>query len=144
WASARYGFPIDRAHVFGHREISEKTAYHGNPTACPGPSMDLEYIVRRARELATAGTSDFIKHIGRGAKMETVVKAPNGTVVHIAPGAKYNFGSADEYNRARDQINTLRRFGGSNIMPLPAITEVRPVGWDTFEFLCKYAGVEAS
>lgn len=42
WASKRYGFPIDRQHVIGHREVP------GAATACPGPSMDLEKIVQYA------------------------------------------------------------------------------------------------
>lgn len=45
WAAARYGFPIDRTHVIGHREVP------GQATACPGPSMDLDRIVARAIEL---------------------------------------------------------------------------------------------
>lgn len=85
---------------------------------------------------------DFIKHRGTDPKMEFVVKAPNGTVVHICPGAKYDFGSAKEYNTARDQFNTIRKSKGSNVMPLPRLDKVRPVGWDTFEFICKYCGVD--
>ncbi|QIG57881.1 lysin A [Microbacterium phage PauloDiaboli] len=46
WASKRYDFPIDRTHVIGHRETP------GAATACPGPSMDLEKIVRLAKEFA--------------------------------------------------------------------------------------------
>ncbi|WP_259363550.1 peptidoglycan DD-metalloendopeptidase family protein [Microbacterium esteraromaticum] len=45
WASKHFGFPIDRTHVIGHRET-------GAATACPGPSMDLDGIVKRAQELA--------------------------------------------------------------------------------------------
>src|SRR5690606_22734024 len=44
WASKRYGFPIDRKHVIGHKEVP------GAATACPGPSMDLDKIVRYAIE----------------------------------------------------------------------------------------------
>ena len=60
WAADRYGFPIQRGSVavgdvvtvpgvVGHRETpaGRKTA-----TACPGPSMDLDWIVGRAREIA--------------------------------------------------------------------------------------------
>lgn len=46
WASKRYGFPIDRTHVIGHREVP------GAATACPGPSMDLDKIVKLAKEFA--------------------------------------------------------------------------------------------
>jgi len=43
WASLRYGFPVDREHVKGHREAPNVPA-----TACPGPSMDLDKIVSYA------------------------------------------------------------------------------------------------
>lgn len=43
WAAGRYGFPIDREHVIGHREVP------GQATACPGPSMNLDHIVELAR-----------------------------------------------------------------------------------------------
>lgn len=39
--------PIDREHVIGHNEAGV------NATACPGPDMDLDYIVQKARELVT-------------------------------------------------------------------------------------------
>lgn len=38
-------FVLDRAHLIGHNEAGS------NPTACPGPSMDLDRIVKRAREI---------------------------------------------------------------------------------------------
>lgn len=47
WASKRYGFPIDRQHVLGHREVPNVPA-----TACPGPSMNLDKIVTLAQEYA--------------------------------------------------------------------------------------------
>lgn len=37
--------PIDREHVIGHNEAGV------NATACPGPDMNLDYIVERARQL---------------------------------------------------------------------------------------------
>lgn len=43
WASQRYGFPIDRTHVIGHREVP------GSATICPGPSMPLDRIVELAK-----------------------------------------------------------------------------------------------
>lgn len=59
WSSARYGFPIQRGAVnpddsvarlgvVGHRETP---AGKSTGTACPGPSMDLDWIVNRAREI---------------------------------------------------------------------------------------------
>lgn len=60
WASKRYGFPIQRGAVadgnvvtrpgvVGHRETP---AGRQTSTSCPGPSMDLDYLVRRAFEIA--------------------------------------------------------------------------------------------
>ena len=60
WASQRYGFPIQRGAVadgdrvtvpgvVGHRETPAGKA---TGTACPGPSMDLDWIVNRARQIA--------------------------------------------------------------------------------------------
>lgn len=46
WASKRYGFPIDRTHVIGHRETP------GASTICPGPSMPLDRIVELAKVYA--------------------------------------------------------------------------------------------
>lgn len=45
WASKRYGFPIDAAHVRKHSDVYA--------TACPGPSMDVSRIIKRAIEIAT-------------------------------------------------------------------------------------------
>lgn len=46
--ATRYGFPIDRDHVVGHGELYSR--YRASyPTACPGPSMDLDALVRKAR-----------------------------------------------------------------------------------------------
>jgi len=53
WSAKRYGFPIDRDHVFGDREITAKTGIQTRSTECPGPSMDLDRIVKRAQEIAT-------------------------------------------------------------------------------------------
>lgn len=41
----RFAVPLDRAHIVGHREVP------GNSTACPGPSMDLDAIVKRAQQI---------------------------------------------------------------------------------------------
>lgn len=51
WASKRYGFPIDRQHVLGHREVPNVPA-----TACPGPSMDMDKIVTLAKKYAAETT----------------------------------------------------------------------------------------
>lgn len=60
WAAQRYGFPIQRGRVdagdvvavpgvVGHRETP---AGRQTGTACPGPSMDLDWIVNRAQQIA--------------------------------------------------------------------------------------------
>lgn len=56
WASKRYGFPIDRNHVFGDREIEAKTGIKTRATICPGPSMDLDKIVELAKKYAEEPT----------------------------------------------------------------------------------------
>lgn len=59
WAAQRYGFPIQRGRVadgnrveipgvVGHRETP---AGRQTSTACPGPSMDLDWLVERARQI---------------------------------------------------------------------------------------------
>lgn len=56
--SQRYGIPLDRSHVIGHREVYTRFRV-GYATACPG-ALDLDGIVGRARALvagATPGTS---------------------------------------------------------------------------------------
>lgn len=55
WASKTYGFPIDRDHVMGHSEARARFDTSIPATACPGPSMDLNYIVSKAREIAAGG-----------------------------------------------------------------------------------------
>lgn len=45
----QYGMPLDRNHIIGHREVPGTYA-----TACPGPSMDLNRIVRYAHEILAA------------------------------------------------------------------------------------------
>lgn len=44
--------PIDREHIIGHNEAGV------NATACPGPDMNLDYIVQKARELVTPEPPD--------------------------------------------------------------------------------------
>lgn len=47
WAHRQWGIPLDRKHVIGHKEVP------GAATACPGPSMDIDWIVARAIKLNT-------------------------------------------------------------------------------------------
>ncbi|MDQ1173812.1 hypothetical protein QE430_002119 [Microbacterium testaceum] len=73
--------------------------------------------------------------------MQTVVAAPNGTVVHISPAGKVNFGSAQQYNIFRAQISTLRNAGATTMMAMPPLEQVVNVNWETFNFLCQINGV---
>jgi hypothetical protein len=53
--ATRYGFPLNRDTVLGHRELYER--YRASyPTACPG-GMDLDYIVKRANEILAGATN---------------------------------------------------------------------------------------
>jgi lysozyme family protein len=61
WVSQQHsigGVPVnlilDRAHVFGDNEITLKTGIPVRATACPGPSMDIDRIVARARQIVAA------------------------------------------------------------------------------------------
>lgn len=48
------GLPLDREHIIGHREVPGAYA-----TACPGPSMNLDWIASRAQQIiaGSSGTS---------------------------------------------------------------------------------------
>lgn len=48
----RVDLPIDREHIIGHREAIDDTTGKPFATACPGPDMNLDYIVQKAREIA--------------------------------------------------------------------------------------------
>ena len=72
--------------------------------------------------------------------VEAIVKAPNGIVVHLRPGGKTNFGTPQEYNTFRDQIAFLRNAGATDVMPLPELSTVPGLTWDTFIYLSRYIG----
>jgi hypothetical protein len=63
WASRRYGFPIQRGRVTGTSSYNtvevpgivghnETPAGRRTSTACPGPSMDIAWIISRAKQIA--------------------------------------------------------------------------------------------
>lgn len=79
-----------------------------------------------------------------GRQMEAIVSVPSGVVVHLRTGGKTHFGSVDEYNNFRNQVNTLRAHGATDIMPLPELSQVVGVSWDTFAYLCAYIGAPAN
>ncbi|MFJ6428316.1 D-alanyl-D-alanine carboxypeptidase family protein [Microbacterium maritypicum] len=72
--------------------------------------------------------------------VEAIVKVPNGTVVHLRYGGKTDFASQQQYNDFRMQVNTLRDLGATDVMPLPELSKVPGVTWDTFTFLAGYIG----
>lgn len=74
------------------------------------------------------------------ANMEAIVKVPSGVIVHLRQGGKTDFGSQQQYNDFRMQVNTLRSLGATDILPLPELSTVPGVTWDTFTFLAQYIG----
>ena len=54
--SKRYGFPLDRNHVIGHREVYSRYGASYS-TACPG-GIDLDRLVNMAREAASGVTAE--------------------------------------------------------------------------------------
>ena len=47
-----FAITLDRQHIVGHREVP------GNSTECPGPSMDVDWIVKRAKEIAAGPVAE--------------------------------------------------------------------------------------
>lgn len=80
----------------------------------------------------------------RSPAVEYIVRHPNGTVVHIVPGVKYNFPSASRYNSWRALLVNLRKNGGTNAMQIPALAEVPNVSEETFKLICDLNGVSTS
>jgi hypothetical protein len=79
------GMPLDRAHIIGHREVPGTY-----PTACPGPSMDLDRIVRRAREIAEGDDMPTAREIA-DVLLGTMVENPNnGQQVKLVDIIRYN------------------------------------------------------
>jgi hypothetical protein len=77
--------PLDRAHIIGHREVPGTYA-----TACPGPSMDLDRIVRRAREIAEGDDMPTAREIA-DVLLGTMVENPNnGQQVKLVDIFRYN------------------------------------------------------
>ncbi|MGK3950394.1 M23 family metallopeptidase [Microbacterium sp. K2] len=72
--------------------------------------------------------------------MEAIVKVPTGAIVHLRTGGKTDFGSVEQYNAFRMQVNTLRSLGATDLMPLPELATVPGITWETFTFLAQYIG----
>ena len=55
---SRWGIPLDRAHVIGHREIYAKKS-------CPGRVVDLDHLVDLAGAVVLSGlTANFVPEVG--------------------------------------------------------------------------------
>lgn len=94
------------------------------------------------RTSAFAGLSSAqVASLMRSPAVEYIVRAPNGTVVHIVPGAKFNFTSPDQYNTWRRQLDRLRRAGATNALPMPRLARVADVDWAQFRHICQLNGV---
>lgn len=79
WASKRYGFPIDRQHVIGHREVPTTTS----GTICPGPSMPLDRIVEMAKTFAADPTTPP-EPVPETPKDEWTITLPKAEAVALA------------------------------------------------------------
>lgn len=73
--------------------------------------------------------------------MELVIKAPNGTVVHLAPGIKHDFTSPAEYGAISADLERIRKAGGTDAMPLPPLNKVEAVSWEAYIRFCAYFNV---
>ncbi|WP_294947773.1 M23 family metallopeptidase [uncultured Microbacterium sp.] len=136
----------------GHYDEGARIASTGNSgTLTTGPHLHCYVIVHATGErlsmeeylaITAADTARPFTPPAptTGAPMEAIVSAPNGIVVHLYTGGKYNFTSPDEYNTARNQVAFLRDRGCSDLMPLPTLDKVPNVDWPTFVFLSRYIG----
>lgn len=146
WASKRYGFPIQRGAVadgnrvtrpgvVGHRETPAGKA---TSTACPGPSMNLDWLVMRAQQIANGvggvpasvetpkgwdevATKDEIK----GVVLEALGSRPDTVLIHYsgekrngiyfaAPGFWHQF-TAEEWKQFSDHG---LRSGAREVVPV--------------------------
>ena len=91
--------------------------------------------------VGTAGGGGVPSPINRrSGKVEFVVKAPSGTIVHLFAGGKFNFTSVEQYNDTKQDIEFIKERGGTNAMSLPRIQDVVGVSWEDFAKLCDYVG----
>ena len=101
--ATRYGFPIDRDHVVGHREIH--TRYGASyPTACPG-GIDLDRVVREAQQ---AQVGDLINTLRGGAMTCTIRNIENGDVFVVGELTTYHEKDPGRVNIA----NEVNKLGG--------------------------------
>lgn len=79
FAHARWGIPLDRSHVIGHREAPGAYA-----TACPG-GINLDWIVTRAIQITQQGEDDMFTNEDR-ARLDATYAGVFGAANLGAPG----------------------------------------------------------
>lgn len=98
-----------------------------------GAAIDPVSYINNASDSPTSPTA-------KEENMEAIVKVPSGVIVHLRTGGKTDFGSVEQYNAFRMQVNTLRSLGATDLMPLPELATVPGITWETFTFLAQYIG----
>lgn len=73
--------------------------------------------------------------------MELVIKAPNGIVIHFAPGIRHDFASVEEYAAISGDLEVVRAKGGTDALPLPPLGDVVGVSWEAYIRFCAYFNV---
>lgn len=73
--------------------------------------------------------------------MEAYVAVPSGSVVHLFNGGRHIFGSKQEYEAYRGDVNFIRERGGLDMADVPDLFKVVNVSWATFERLRDNFGV---
>lgn len=97
--AARYGFPLDREHVIGHRELYQRYGA-SYATACPG-GINMDRLVRMAREEQQG--EGFMAGISERQQQELYETVKNMSALlgqHLAPA----IGRLD-IHRAREEQN---------------------------------------
>lgn len=108
WAHKKYGIPLQRGKtasgnvvvtpgVIGHREVV------GSSTACPGPSMRIDWIIERAKQLvaSTAGTPGV-----KGKNKMWLIWDTNGTGWLVTPDGWRWVPNMQVYNLMKRVINS--------------------------------------
>lgn len=133
---------LTRQYIIGHYEVPGTYA-----TACPGPDMNLDWIVRRAQEIynngsdtAGGGTTPIED---KDIPMEMYLKAENGVIFRVIPGVKVNFETAQDYANWRSVMETYINTtpGAKNVLP-PTIDKVMGISWAAYEQVKRMYGIE--
>lgn len=107
-ASTRYGFPIDRDHVVGHREIYTRFGA-SYATACPG-GIDLDRVVREARAIQSGQTADSTQEDEDMLSFVQIIGA--SPIWGVWPGGVWKIGS----QAALDTWLKIRRMSPADII----------------------------